>query len=183
MKGAVPEGTAKGSFEVGARKISTIVTSAGFAAGQGGLKACGTCSLCCKLLRVRELNKPIDTLCRHATPDRGGCSIYPRRPSSCRGFICAWLTNRSLGDVWFPAHCKMILAQRVAPYSIAEQGLLVTVDPAYPSAWRREPYYSQLLAWARDFPIEIRIGRRCIGLSPDGTEEEVTKTGDWFDGT
>jgi hypothetical protein len=71
----------------------------------------------------------------------------------------------------------------VAPHSIAEQGLLVTVDPAYPSSWRREPHYSQLLAWAREFPIEIRIGRRCIGLSADGTEEEVTKPHEWFDGT
>ena len=177
MKGAVPD---ERSFEVGFRKISTIVTSAGFAAGQGGLKACGTCSLCCKLLRVRELNKPIDTACRHAAPDRGGCAIYSERPSSCRGFICAWLANKRLGDVWFPAHCKMIL---VAPHSTAEQGLLVTVDPAYPTSWRREPYYSQLLAWAREFPIEIRIGRRCIALSADGTEEDVTKPREWFEGT
>ena len=157
------------------------MTSAGFAAGQGGLKACGTCSLCCKLLGVRELNKPIDTACRHASPDGGGCSIYPHRPSSCRGFICAWLTNKILGDVWFPDRCKMVLMPSGAPHS-AEQGLMVTVDPAYPTSWRREPYYSQLRAWARGFPIEIRIGRRCIALSADGTEEEVTKPREWFEG-
>jgi hypothetical protein len=119
----------------------------------------------------------------HAKPGRGGCSIYPDRPRSCRGFVCAWLGNeRDIGDEWFPARCKMFLMPRVAPYSIAEQGLLVTVDPAYPTAWRREPYYTQLRTWARDFPIELRIGLRCISLDADGTEEEVVRTREWIEG-
>jgi hypothetical protein len=39
-------------------------------------RSCGTCSLCCKLPYVAELNKPINTWCPHARPGHGGCSIY-----------------------------------------------------------------------------------------------------------
>ena len=100
-------------------------------------RICGTCSLCCKLPYVAELKKPIDTWCRHARPGNGGCSIYRDRPTSCRGFICGWLSDElKVGDEWCPTHCKMIISRA------AEKGFLIIVDPAYPNAWRREPYYS-----------------------------------------
>lgn len=149
-------------------------------------RTCGTCSLCCKLPFVAALNKPIDTWCKHCKPGRGGCSIYADRPQACHGFICGWLADvpdLALGDEWFPARCKMIIAPRSPPHSIGEQGMLVTVDPAYPNAWRREPYYSRLLEWAQhDVTVEIRIGLRCIGLNADGSEKEVTRTQAWIEG-
>ena len=70
----------------------------------------------------------------------------------------------------------MILAPRVPGHSLADQGVLVTVDPAYPNAWRREPYYSQLLTWAQHIWVELRIGLRCIGVEADGTEREVSRS-------
>ena len=57
----------------------------------------------------------------------------------------------------------------------------MTVDPVFPTAWRREPYYSQLLAWAQHTQVEIQVGRRCIGLNADGTEDEVTRTQAWIE--
>ena len=55
-----------------------------------------------------------------------------------------------------------------------ENQLLVLVDPDFPNAWRREPYYSKLLKFARlgNF-VGMRIGLRCIVLRPDGSEGEV----------
>jgi hypothetical protein len=138
------------------------------------LRTCGVCSLCCKLPYVRELNKPIDTWCPYASPGDRGCLIYPDRPPTCRAFICLWLESTKLGEEWFPARCKMILTP-------LPKGPLVTVDPAFPTAWRREPYYSQLLAWAQYTQVEIRVGRRCIGLNADGTEDEVTRTQAWIE--
>src|SRR5215469_13582461 len=83
-------------------------------------RICGTCSLCCKLPYVAELKKPIDTWCRHARPGHGGCSIHRDRPTSCRGFICGWLSDElKVGDEWFPAHCKMIISRA------AEKGFLI----------------------------------------------------------
>ena len=117
-------------------------------------RACGDCSLCCKLAYIPELNKSIDSWCRHARPGVGGCSIYPDRPPSCRDFNCGWLVGaRELGDEWFPARCKMIVT-------------------------RREPRYNlQLLGWAQHMVIEIRVGRRCIRLNADGTEQQESRLG------
>jgi hypothetical protein len=140
-------------------------------------RRCGACSLCCKLPYVREFNKPIDTWCPHARPGHGGCSIYADRPHICRTFACGWLTSDDLGDEWFPARCKMYIAKLNSPRDV-----LVTVDPGFPNAWRREPYYSQLREWARDMRIQIRIGLRFIGLNADGTEREVTRSQAWIEG-
>jgi hypothetical protein len=57
----------------------------------------------------------------------------------------------------------------------------VTVDPTAPNAWRREPYYPQLLGWAQRMVVEIRVGRRCIRLNADGSEEEAIKTQAWLE--
>jgi hypothetical protein len=127
-------------------------------------RECGACSLCCKLLSIDELAKPIDTWCQHCKPGNGGCSIYASRPATCVNFSCGWLTHPNypnFGDEWFPARAKMI----VGP--MPNGGLLITVDPAYPNAWRREPYYSQLKDWSRSHPIKIRIGLRASTLGPN----------------
>lgn len=145
-------------------------------------RICGTCSLCCKLTYIPELNKSIDTWCRHARPGSGGCSIYSERPAPCRSFICGWLSGaREFGDEWFPARCKMIVTRREPRYNLAERGALVTVDPASPNSWRREPYYRQLLEWAQRMVVEIRVGRRCIRLNADGSEQEAIKTQAWLE--
>jgi hypothetical protein len=52
----------------------------------------------------------------------------------------------------------------------AEGSFLIIVDPAYPDAWRRKPYYQQLLALAQRNLVKIRVGRRFIGLNADGSE-------------
>lgn len=146
-------------------------------------RTCGTCSLCCKLPYIAELSKPIDTWCKHAARGAGGCLIYADRPHTCRGFVCGWLAGElAINDDWFPARCKMFITPRHPKHTLKERGMLVTVEPAYPNTWRREPYYSQLLAWAQKIHVEIRIGRRCIRLHADTSEEEVSRSKAWFEG-
>jgi hypothetical protein len=58
----------------------------------------------------------------------------------------------------------------------ADEGFLIIVDPAYPNAWRRAPYYGQLLALARQSSVKIRVGRRFIRLNADGTERQWWRT-------
>jgi hypothetical protein len=73
---------------------------------------------------------------------------------------------------WYPARCKMVLSS-IGP----DNHLQVTVDPDFPNAWRREPYYSKLRAHAsRGEFVQIRVGRRFIGLNADGSETEVQRT-------
>ena len=80
-------------------------------------RSCGTCSLCCTVLRVDELQKPAGENCRHqlgvgshangresaaqgsedregggdlGPPGGGGCAIYQDRPHICRAYQCLW---------------------------------------------------------------------------------------------
>ena len=67
------------------------------------MRTCGECSLCCKLARVEEVEKPSWTWCKHC--DIGhGCRIYhsPDRPRVCQDFKCRWLTDFQLPDEWRP---------------------------------------------------------------------------------
>lgn len=61
-------------------------------------RSCGTCSLCCTLLRVDELSKAAGRDCVHQQRPRdggsggdAGCGIYASRPPICRGYRCLWL--------------------------------------------------------------------------------------------
>lgn len=54
---------------------------------------CGDCSLCCKLLGIKELDKPKLQWCSHCSPGNG-CKIYQDRPQSCREFECMWLMGQ-----------------------------------------------------------------------------------------
>ena len=48
---------------------------------------CAGCTMCCKLLRVEELDTPPLSWCPHCSV-RTGCSIYDDRPTECRQFYC-----------------------------------------------------------------------------------------------
>jgi len=52
-------------------------------------RSCGTCSLCCTVLRVDELGKRAGEDCRHQRGDKG-CGIYEARPPICRSYRCLW---------------------------------------------------------------------------------------------
>lgn len=65
-------------------------------------RACGDCSLCCKLMSVRSIAKPANKWCPDCDPKSktGGCRVYQDRPFECREFLCGW----RLGVV--PEHLK-----------------------------------------------------------------------------
>ena len=105
-------------------------------------RACGSCSLCCKLLRIEELDKLVGAWCPHCRAG-SGCQIYEARPHSCRSFHCQWLIDSELGPEWYPTTAKMVLC-----YDASLKRLAVYVDPDFPSAWRTGPYYRQLKTWA-----------------------------------
>jgi hypothetical protein len=106
------------------------------------LRSCGTCSLCCKLYEIPELDKPSHVWCRHCRPGKGGCSIYQERPPVCVDFRCLWLTGQ-LGDEWWPPRSKIVVT-----HYWDEEGnfpiMKFSVDANYPNRWREEPYYSQI---------------------------------------
>ncbi len=53
-------------------------------------RACGPCSLCCRVLRVDALRKLGGAPCVHEQ-EGGGCGIHAERPGICRAYRCLWL--------------------------------------------------------------------------------------------
>lgn len=52
-------------------------------------RECGSCTACCTLMWVEELEKPERVPCPHLCAK--GCGIYETRPGSCGAFLCLWL--------------------------------------------------------------------------------------------
>jgi hypothetical protein len=129
-------------------------------------RSCGSCSLCCKLLQIDELEKPAGTWCSHCASGRGGCAIYDRRPKECRTFYCSWLFTPQLGWEWHPRTSRMLILQETLGH------IAIYVDIGSPSAWRREPYYSQLKTWARagverGTQVVVYIKNRLVVILPN----------------
>jgi hypothetical protein len=155
-------------------------------------RECGSCSLCCKLIAVSELNKPEGIWCSHCAPGKGRCLIYNSRPTSCRGFHCGWLQSDEFGQEWMPTTSKMVIAAEGDGNRIT-----IYVDPGFPTNWRKQPYYSQLQALAirlseLQTQLLIRINDRVIVLLPNkevdlghcSKDDQLTtfrnnRTGEW----
>lgn len=122
-----------------------------------GTRRCGSCTLCCKLLPVKEIGKLANTRCDHQRSGKG-CAVYrkPGFPRSCHMWNCVWL----IGE---PETAKLSRPDRVH-YVIDPQPDYVTVvmdandqrevpviqiwlDPAYPEA-HRDPALREYLAFA-----------------------------------
>jgi hypothetical protein len=139
-------------------------------------RACGTCTLCCKVAAVEEVAKPMGVWCTHCRRN-SGCAIYDSRPPSCRTFYCQWIVAKGLGPEWKPERSKFALVK-----TEAGRRLTALVDPGCPSAWRRSPYYENLKQWAvmgaRRSPdlhiVDVMIGTRCIVILPDHDVEVGT---------
>jgi hypothetical protein len=132
-------------------------------------RSCGGCTLCCKLLRVEEIETPPLAWCPNCDT-RKGCAIYDHRPAECRDFYCEYLLNGTLGEHWRPSKCKMVVV--LEDYSNA---LVIHVDPSRPHAWRQEPFYSEIRQWARTAAHEQRQvvvwqGDIKIVIAPEGDD-------------
>ena len=58
-------------------------------------RKCGTCTVCCDVLAIVELEKPQFTRCPKLVkrPTTKSCSVYASRPEECSAFRCYWLTG------------------------------------------------------------------------------------------
>jgi hypothetical protein len=140
-------------------------------------RSCGTCSLCCKLYTIEEIEKPADKWCQHCKPGNGGCGIYADRPLSCSNFACNWLVMPSMGDEWFPAKSKMVAVMATVGNTTT---MRIAVDPTAPGRWREEPYFSQIKEMARvglcddlAWTVEVRDGKCHFLVLPNKIVEKT----------
>ena len=73
-------------------------------------RACGSCTVCCKTLKIDapELKKLAGVLCAHCT-EGGGCRIYDHRPPACAKWYCGWRKIPELPDHWRPDRCGILV--------------------------------------------------------------------------
>ena len=122
-------------------------------------RACGDCTLCCKVMAIEEIAKPAGQWCRHCKPGRG-CRIYDSRPAECRAFNCLWLVDDRFGPHWKPAKSKMVLTS-------SDDGLEIRCDPGFPDAWRKQPFRSEIGALAaagetHDVTVLVMSGQKMV---------------------
>lgn len=135
-------------------------------------KSCGPCTLCCRVFAVEALEKPAGVLCAHAVPARG-CGIYADRPHACRTFECVWLMDPEMPHRFRPDQTKVVLDQ-----DPEGTRLIARCDPANPQAWRRNPIYAALKAyaaetWGTGKLVLAVAGRQAWVVTPRGADVDV----------
>jgi hypothetical protein len=97
---------------------------------------CGSCTACCRVLSIKQLNKPAGKWCEHCAVGQG-CTVYERRPEQCSDYECLWLHSQHDGfgspmpDEMRPDRCKVV-------FHPIDEGLYVALCmPGSPDAWRR----------------------------------------------
>ena len=99
------------------------------------MSLCGSCTMCCKLLGIPELEKPATVWCTHCDIGKG-CRIYDDRPADCQTYTCVWRSFKEDGypvpDELRPDRCGAIVDA-----AADGSGHYVRVDPMKPDAWRK----------------------------------------------
>ncbi len=87
---------------------SPVLAPETFVAQPAPGRACGACTLCCKVYDVPAVESVAGQWCRHTKAGQG-CAIHATRPDHCRAFHCLWMTESWLGPEWKPDRAKMVL--------------------------------------------------------------------------
>lgn len=131
------------------------------------MSGCGSCTLCCKVMEVPELEKDAGAWCTHCDK-RNGCTVYDARPISCRVFDCIWLQSQKREDEDpMPAELRPDRSHVVLTTGDNDATALVAfVDPQYPDAWQQSVMgrFLRRLIDAKRPVVVIAIGPRRIGF-------------------
>jgi len=137
---------------------------------------CGQCTLCCKIMEITELAKPSGQWCPNCRVG-AGCVIYGQHPPSCKAFRCGYLAD-AVSEEWRPNRSHLIVTFKNGP-----DYPCIHVDPGYPDAWRKQPFYSQIRQMAvdlekkkgmvlvsvnRNITVVFPVGEKYIGVVPPG---------------
>lgn len=137
---------------------------------------CRDCTLCCSVLEIQALDKPMYRPCRHLAGN--ACGIYgrPERPAVCAEFRCLHVTLREAGVAeWraipHPADAGAYLAKEPGTALIS-----LFVDPVRPERWKASgvvDYLRQLMR--RGMRLEIIDRGRRMAVATPALFEEVLK--------
>ena len=76
-------------------------------------RSCGSCTVCCRVLEIKALEKPAGILCRHNTGS--SCGIYPERPEACARWHCLWRKIGALPEDLRPDRAGVVFSLESRP--------------------------------------------------------------------
>ena len=137
-------------------------------------RACGSCSLCCRVLRVDEIGKLGGDPCIHQRRG-GGCGIHATRPGICRAYRCLWLKGG------LEAADRPDRLGAVVDLMNAGAGSWLAIRQAEPGAFERserlreiaETFRTSLPVRITDVADTLDADRPYRVLLPDGEEHQV----------
>jgi len=128
-------------------------------------RECGSCTLCCKLLGIKELKKPAGVWC-NLVQIGTGCGQYETRPQSCRDFSCLWLQGV------LPLELKPSEVRAVFSMTTDNAKIVVFVDPGYPDAPKTGELGRTLHRISTKVPVIVICGDKRKMLLPQGMSWE-----------
>lgn len=149
-------------------------------------RRCGDCTLCCKLLPTKEIEKPANERCPHQKVGKG-CTIYHRRPFSCRVWNCRWLVGDDTAELSRPDRAHYVID--IMPDYITiryDSGKVVDVqvvqiwcDPKFPEAHRDPKLRAYMLRrGAQGIASQVRFdSMRSLLIFPPNMSED----GQWHE--
>jgi hypothetical protein len=153
-------------------------------------RTCGSCSLCCRLLPVKGVNKPANTRCKFQR--HSGCQVYhkPEKgfPWECGLWNCIWLQGEDTGDLRRPDRSGYVIdvmpdfvtAQDPKLGKIKIPAVQIWVDPKFPDA-HRDPALRAWLIRRTGFVGLVRVkndGSDLVLIPP-----YMMDTGEWLEKT
>ena len=136
---------------------------------------CEGCTMCCKVYRIAELEKPRGKWCDHCETDVG-CKQYADRPKTCSTFECVWLQGRLRDDpAWSPDALRPDRCRVVVAASGDGNDFVATPDPGTPAAWRK----ADVLVWLHRLAAASRLagGTGMVGVDTEPYAYVVTAGG------
>jgi hypothetical protein len=132
-------------------------------------RTCSGCTLCCSLLGIVELKKPVFTICKHCVIGKG-CKIYEVRPPTCAAFLCSYRTSAALPEYWNPKVCGMVVHREVNGKTDI---ISIICSNSAKHRWKQEPYWSDIKRMAAAYHIQygglvriIRKGESVLIINP-----------------
>mgnify|MGYP007125367673 FL=1 len=128
------------------------------------MHSCDGCTLCCKFMKVEELNKAGNVWCEHCRIGEG-CKIYAERPASCQVYECVWLKTQAL-DKPIPLALRPDRSKVVIGTANAGEEIVLYVTPDRPDAWQQKEFSPLLSEFQRrGVPVSVscnEVVRRII---------------------
>lgn len=153
-------------------------------------RQCGGCTLCCKLLPIKEIGKRAGERCMYQIT--GGCSVYHmpgRMPRSCFFWNCRWLVDDDTADQKRPDKSHLVIDMLPDWVSLCDpdtgtespvEVVQVWCDPAHRNAHRAPAFRKYVARRAAEgkativrFSSSDAVTLFAPALSSDGKWHEV----------